>query len=155
MNKFSDFCTSNNRMQKFIIYISFFLIITSCGGSKETKQQKALEKLAGEVMEVHDRSMPDHGKLFGYKKKLVAIENTLTDSLAKQEVLACILNIEKADADMMDWMHQYKAPEDFLPFEEKKAYYIEQKETIESVEKLTNQTIEKAKELIEKYPITE
>jgi hypothetical protein len=155
LNKFSDFCDSNNHMQKFIIYISLFFIVTSCGGSTETKQKKELEKLARGIWEVHDRSMPDHGKLFGYKKKLLALQANTKDSLAEKEISRCILNIEKADIEMTDWMHQYKEPDEFLPFEEKKAYYIKQKEFIVAIENFTNQTIMEAKELIQKYPKAE
>lgn len=140
-------------MNRVIIYISAIFLVTSCGASKETKQKKELEKLALEVMEVHDRSMPEHGKLFGYKKKLLAIETSVNDSTVKTEISNTIIEIEKADKDMMDWMHQYIAPDDFLPFEEKKAYYIDQKEVIAEVEIRTNQLIEKAKQFIDQYPI--
>lgn len=140
-------------MGRLILFISVVLLITSCGATKEEKQKKELEKLAMEVMEVHDRSMPEHGKLYGYKKKLLAINETLNDSAEKIPLLACIKDLEKADGDMMDWMHQYKAPEDFMPFEEKKAYYIEQKKIIEEVEKLTQQVIEQSKQFIAKYPV--
>lgn len=142
-------------MGRFTLYLSVLLLITSCGASKEDKQKKELEKLALEVMEVHDRSMPEHGKLFGYKKKLLAINETLPDSPEKIQLLKCLEDLEKADEDMMDWMHHYKAPEDFMPFDEKKAYYIEQKKIIEDVEKLTQQVIEQAKQYIAKYPVTQ
>jgi hypothetical protein len=142
-------------MGRFTLYLSVLLLITSCGTSKEDKQKKELEKLALEVMAVHDRSMPEHGKLFGYKKKLLAINETLSDSPEKTQLLKCLEDLEKADEDMMDWMHHYKTPEDFMPFEEKKAYYIEQKKIIEEVEKLTQQVIEQAKQYIAKYPVTQ
>ncbi len=140
-------------MNRVIIYISAIFLITSCGANKETKQKKELEKLALEVMEVHDRSMPEHGKLFGYKKKLLAIESSINDSIIKTEITNTIIEMEKADKDMMDWMHQYKEPDEFLPFEEKKTYYIDQKEVIAEVETRTNQLIEKAKQFIDKYRV--
>lgn len=140
-------------MGRLILYISVVFIITGCGISKEDKQKKELEKLAMEVMEVHDRSMPEHGKLYGYKKKLLAINETLEDSAEKIQLLKCLEDLEKADEGMMDWMHNYKAPEDFMPFDEKKAYYIEQKKIIEEVEKLTQQVIEQSKQYIAKYPV--
>lgn len=111
-------------------------------------------------MEVHDRSMPNHGKLFGLKKKLLAIHDSIAhteDSLhgkpssIRTDIEDIIPKIEKADKDMMDWMHNYTAPDDFLPFEEKKAYYIEQKKIIEDVETLMNQAIERSNLLIQNF----
>jgi hypothetical protein len=138
-------------MNTAILYISLFLLITSCG-SKESRQDRELEKLATDVMAVHDRSMADHGKLFGYKKKLLAIDQTLTDSIIKIEIMHTITEIDQVDGEMMDWMHHYQTPEEFLPFDEKKAYYIDQKKRIEDIENRTNEAIEKAKQYIEKYP---
>jgi hypothetical protein len=165
MNKFSDFCTEIDfeNMNRIVRIASVFIIpllIMSCGGEskaqKEKKQQKQLEELALSVMEVHDRSMPDHGKLFGLKKKLLSIQTCYsTDSIVKNEIYGTIYDIEKADKDMMNWMHTYKAPDDFLPFDEKEKYYKAQKNIIERVETFTTKTIDKADQLIAKYPITE
>ncbi len=106
-------------------------------------------------MNIHDRSMPDHGKLFKLKKSLLAIYESVSDTLVKKEISSTIEDIDHADRGMMDWMHHYTAPADYLPFEEKKAYYLEQKKIIEDVEKLTTQTIEKAKQIIDAYPSVE
>lgn len=130
-------------------------LVTSCGGSIEQKQKKTLETLAKEVMEIHDRTMADHGKLFKFEKKLLSIYESQSDSMAKSEINKTLIALEKADKDMMDWMHKYHEPEDFLPFEEKKAYYTEQRDLIKSIEDFTNQTIDDAKLIIEKYPIEE
>jgi hypothetical protein len=135
------------------ISVLFLLIVTSCGQSKEVKQKKELEKLAKEVMAAHDRTMDaDHyGQLRPLKKQLLEIETAQTDSLVKNELINTSIDLDKADTDMMDWMHHYKAPDDFLPFEEQKSYYQDEKKKIEEIEKRTNEAIDHAKELINKY----
>lgn len=143
-----------NKVSAYFAFILATLYMIGCSGlSKEQKQNKELEKLALEVMEVHDRSMPNHGKLFGLKKKLFKIQECYKDSAVLNEVNETLLDIEMSDKDMMDWMHTYQAPEDFLPFEEKKAYYIEEKKAIENVESFMNQTMSNANQLINTYPI--
>ncbi len=148
------------RTVRYALVLIIPLTIISCGGEskeqKEKKQKKQLEELAQSVMDVHDRSMPDHGKLFGLKKKLLSIQTCYdTDSIAKNEISSNLYDIEKADKDMMDWMHTYSAPADFLPFEEKETYYKEQKKLIEHVETFMTKTMDKADQIIAKYPITE
>lgn len=119
----------------------------ACGSSKK----KQLEKAALEVMAVHDRTMKDHGEIFKLKKKLVAIDVTSIDSSSITEISQTIVELEKADVDMMDWMHHYKAPDEFIPYDEQMAYYKNEKKKIEDIELFTNQAKEKAKDLINKH----
>lgn len=128
-------------------------MVTSCGPSKEVKQKKELEKLAKQVMDAHDRTMDkDHyGQLRILDGRLLNIEIEQTDSNVKNELVNAALDLQKADRAMMNWMHEYTVPADFLPFEEQKTYYIEEKKKIEDIEKQTNEAIDRAKELIEKY----
>jgi hypothetical protein len=135
-------------MQRVLIYICILTLAVGCKSNKK----KQLEKAAMEVMEVHDRTMKDHGELFKLKKKLLAIDLTQLDSIEAGEVSKTIVNLEKADEDMMDWMHNYKSPEEIMPFEEQLAYYREEKKKIEDIELFSNKTKEKAKALISFYP---
>ncbi len=134
-------------VKRLLIYICILSMAVACGSSKK----KQLEKAALEVMEAHDRTMKDHGELFKLKKKLVAIDVTTIDSLSANEISSVILDLEKADVDMMDWMHKYKAPDEFIPYDEQLSYYKNEKKKIEDIELFTNQTKEKAKGLIDKY----
>lgn len=142
-------------MNKSVIFIGilFTIMVTSCGQSKEVKQKKELEKLAKEVMALHDQTMDKehYGQLRSLKKQLLEIESLQTDSSIKMELVNTSIDIDNADKGMMDWMHHYKAPDDFLPFDEQKAYYLEEKKKIEDVEKRINESIEHAKKLIDKY----
>lgn len=140
-------------MNRLSLYICVLLagIVTSCGPSKEVRQKKELEKLALEVMDAHDRTMADYGKIRPLTKNLLELEVVQTDSIIKKELIDASLALEKADDDMMNWMHNYKAPEDFLPFEEKKAYYLDEKAKIEGIEKQTNRAMDRANLIIEKY----
>ncbi len=149
-----------NVLKHSYIYITllFLLILSSCGPSKEQilkKQNWELEQLALEVMEVHDRSMKNHGGLFKLKKYIISIDECSTDSITKDKAIVLINNIEKADKDMMDWMHQYTAPDEFLSFDEKKIYYLDQKKSIEAVEIFMNKTIEEAEKFISYNPVKE
>lgn len=141
------------KVYTYLLSLLLSIVFFGCSGSsKEQKQNKELEKLAMQVMEVHDRSMPNHGKLFKLKKKLLAIQECYTDSNVLERVNNILIDIEKSDKDMMDWMHNYQAPEEYLPFEEKKAYYLKQKKLIEDIEILMNQTIDQADKLIANNP---
>ncbi len=138
-------------VNRVLIYICILMLAVGCKPSKK----KQLEKAALEVMEVHDRTMKDHGEIFKLKKKLVANDLTQLDSIEAGEVSKTIVDLEKADKDMMDWMHNYTVPEEFLPYEEQMTYYKEEKKKIEDIERFTKRVKEKAKSLISFYPPTQ
>ena len=139
-------------MKKIIIPALAIILLglISCGRSKDQIQKDKVKKIADEVMEIHDRSMAHHGDLFKQKKKLVKCYESEKDSIVLKEVQSVILDLEKADADMMNWMHQYKVPDQTTPADEQIAYYTDQKNKIESVETFSNSSLDHAKKLLEK-----
>jgi hypothetical protein len=145
LNIFSDFCMT---MQRVLIYICMLTLVVGCKPSKK----KQLEKAAMEVMEVHDRSMPETVKLNKLNNKLEMIIAYELDATKQKEYLELSHEMDEADDDMMEWMHNYKEPEEYLPFEEKLVYYQQKKAEIEDVEKRTNECIEKVQKIINKNP---
>jgi hypothetical protein len=135
-------------MKRVLIYICIFALSIGCKPSKK----KQLEKAAMEVMVVHDRSMPQNVRLNKMNNKLEMITARELDKSKQKEYIDLLHQIDKADEDMMDWMHTYKEPEEYLPFEEKLAYYKQKKTEIEDVEKRTNLCIEKVQKIINENP---
>ena len=115
------------------------LLIVSC---------KAKTNLEAEVMTIHDEVMPKMGEIHLAKKELKkALENIEYDSL-KNEVIKLISDLEMADEGMMEWMNQWKLPENE---DEKNAYLIKEKEKITKVKDDMLTSIENANNYLEKY----
>lgn len=105
-----------------------------------------------ELMAIHDSIMPAMGKLMDLKKK-ISNEIKYTDSLTaikkskiltdrKEKALQIQTQLEKADEEMMHWMHQYKADSLDKLDEEKAAVYVaDQKQKIISVKNLMQKSI--------------
>lgn len=85
-------------------------------------------------MAVHDTAMKDMAEMSRTGralKQILAETDTLPANKAKRDSIAVTLvAIEKADADMMDWMQQYRKPDE-KSVEEAVAYLNEQKQKIE------------------------
>lgn len=102
--------------------LSFLLILTiflsSCaGGSTEKaaadtlspeKQMIAQQELWDEVMVVHDNIMPKMPVLEKIKEALKTSSESMTDEAVKQKMVEAITQLEKADKQMWDWMHNLK-----------------------------------------------
>lgn len=116
---------------------------------------------AKEVMAIHDSIMPSMSVIMDLKQKLT-LELKATDSLLavksnnelknrKEKAFAAHIQLDKADKEMMNWMHQYKADTlDKLGEEQAKAYLADQKQKIEIVRGLMVKSINDARALIEK-----
>jgi hypothetical protein len=94
--------------------LSSILIFTLISCNQDKAQIETLEK---EVFAVHDEIMPKMDKLLDLKEA-VSQDIVKTDSLLnikadaalqkhKEEGLAISENLEDADRNMMDWMHNY------------------------------------------------
>ena len=114
-----------------------------------------------EVMSIHDSIMPQMSAIMDLKQKITANLKT-TDSLLavkstdalkkrKEEVLALHIKLDKADKEMMNWMHQYKADTlEKLGKEEATAYIADQKQKIEAVRNQMNKSITDARAFLDK-----
>jgi len=138
--------------QVFAMFCLFLAVAcTPSAEQKRKKEEAQLEKMAGDVMVIHDRVMPKTGTIFKLRKKLMELEQATADSIAAKEMRDAAFALEEADDAMMDWMHKYTAPDESLPFEERKAHYKNEEKKILDVEEMTNSSIGKANALIEKY----
>lgn len=129
----------------------FFLIISlavSCNSSKNEQQF-----LFDEVMEIHDKVMPEMGHL----KSLAGTLSQKADSLALDslgdysqqinEMRTLSKKLKDANERMMQWMRQFEQTEEGTPHEEVMKYLKQQREHIQKV----SDSMLKSKEEAEKY----
>lgn len=121
----------------------------------------ASDPRVAEVMSIHDSIMPQMSAIMDLKQKITANLKT-TDSLLavkstdalkkrKEEALALYIKLDKADKEMMNWMHQYKADTlEKLGKEEATAYIADQKQKIEAVRNQMNKSITDARAFLDK-----
>lgn len=114
-----------------------------------------------EVMAIHDSIMPQMGTIMNLKQKITTDLKT-TDSLLavkssdvlkkrKETAFALHIQLDKADKEMMNWMHQYKADTlDKLGKEELTTYIADQKVKIETVRDQMNKIISEATAFFDK-----
>ncbi len=133
-----------------IIAISFNLV--SCDGEAK-KQAEQIESLKAEVMKIHDDAMAKMGDLGTLAAELeqqtAAMKNDTTlmsDSTAIATQLTtydnAITAINDAKSGMMEWMNSFKAPADEASFEEKMAFYQEEKDKVITVMEDINASLE-------------
>jgi DNA-binding HxlR family transcriptional regulator len=121
-------------------------LLQSC---KENTQSRQIEEMHLVVMEIHDAVMPKMRDIHQLKKELRSLisERKLSDSL---EILETITLLNRADDAMMDWMDEYKKPEEGDDIEKSMAYLEEEKIKITEVSDLMVLSIEKAGALIKR-----
>ncbi len=82
------------------------LFLSSCKESSKVENQES--PLYKEVMEVHDKAMPEMSTIHAIKRDLKAIETANT----KDVILSQIKALNDADEAMMAWMADFKLPKD-------------------------------------------
>ena len=154
-------------MKKYFLAAFSALFLLGCNASKEKENTEESEnhthihdehkpnELTKGIMATHDSIMPAMGTLMDLKEK-ISVEMKNTDSLItvkssdllkkrKEKALFLHAQLEKADKEMMNWMHQYKADTlDKLDKEQATAYIADQKQKIEAVRDLTRKSISDA-----------
>ncbi len=134
-----------NRLKNLLLLVLFVTVVSSC----ENKTDKELEELNKVLMEGHDTVMPKSMTIGNLKKDLIGTTETASDSV-KSEVAALSDRLQKAEDDMYTWMEDYgKALNDIEDKEEKLKLYKSLKEDIERIRKETDESIEKARKIIE------
>jgi len=113
-----------------------------------------------ELMAIHDSLMLSMDELMNLRKQMT-VEIKKTDSLItlkpsasltdrKENALQIKTQLEKADEEMMNWMHQYKADSlDKLSKERANDYVADQKQKIISVKNLMQKSISDAQLFIQ------
>ncbi len=113
------------------------------------------------VMATHDSLMSSMGAIMNLKRT-ISTDIKTTDSLLtvksnailikrKEEALAVTAQLENADKEMMNWMHQYKADTlEKLSEQQATAYITDQKLKIEAVRAQMNKSIGSARAFLDK-----
>lgn len=110
-------------MKYLIITTIALLSLASCKHSHPGMEDNPLYS---EVMAVHDSIMPKMSEIHDLKDELKAF----TESPAKDQVMAAMGDLDKADEAMMEWMANFKMPEDKTQLE---TYLSNQKTEINQV----------------------
>jgi len=159
-------------MQKYFLAACAAMLILSCSGNKEDQKTEEHTHHGHEettpgneqtraMMAIHDSIMPAMETVMNLKSRLtaelksadslLAIKATEAVKKRKDEALVLHEELEKADKDMMDWMHNYRA-DSLAQMDEKSAsaYISEQKTKIEIVRDKMKKSIADAKQFFEK-----
>jgi hypothetical protein len=136
---------------QLVILLSFlFLCLFSCVAS----ENEQLKKLHTEVISIHDEIMPRKGEVNRLKRqlnsyyKIVSLENVkLKDSLNN-----CILILSKSEDLMMDWMANFKYPNEKMSSEQMIQYLSAQKDSIKSVGENMNMSLAIGQGLLKNAP---
>lgn len=146
---------------KQLLIASSFLIILSCGktsdhndhdqGTSENSDNPN-QALYDQVMDIHDEVMPKMEDMYKLKKDL---QDKIANSPAmveeqKKELEGMIANLDSASNAMMDWMHNFNPLPDSVDQEAAREYLENEMERIKKVRDQTNETLEKAKTIVEK-----
>ncbi len=133
-------------MRPFLMLLcSITLIMVACNGSK--KEMVALDK---ETMDIHDEAMKEMADMNRTSRALKAFVSTaLMTPEQSAPYSEALLNIENAETGMMNWMTQYKSPED-LPAEQALAYLKDQKAKITKNRDDIHAALEAGKKLLPK-----
>lgn len=113
-------------MKKIAYFLFCTLFLAACGNAP-----KQIETLTKETETIHDEAMKTMADMNRVARELkefmISASMTPEQSATYTEVLT---NMGKAENDMMDWMKNYKAP-DQMPPAEAMSYLKTQKELIE------------------------
>jgi len=128
-------------MKKLLIPLLLTLLAACQSSPSEADQKAALEE---KVLYIHDEAMAKMGQVFRLRKKLSALRDTLetqqTDTATARLLQRELAGLSAADAAMMDWMHQYNAP-DTMQHAAAMAYLEQELKKIEKVNTTMDSTI--------------
>lgn len=121
---------------KYILFVAILLI--ACSPSKKsTADHKA------EVMKIHDDSMEKMGEIRQAAFSLEDLAKTHMDSTA---ILKIVSELEAADEGMMEWMANYKEPEE----KDMESFLAAEKVKIQEVANNIYKSLENAQKYIDK-----
>ena len=138
-----------------------FLVLIACGKSgdhtnhdmhADSTSENPNQALYDQVMDIHDEVMPKMEDIYKLKQTLEEkIANTpgmVEDQ--KKELQAMIAKLDSSNNAMMEWMHQFNPLPDSTDQEKAREYLETEMERIKKVRELTNETLEKAKDIVKK-----
>ncbi|MCC6282759.1 MAG: hypothetical protein IT262_19295 [Saprospiraceae bacterium] len=134
-------------MRHFLmLFCSVGLLLSACNSA----QKKEIEALDKETMAIHDEAMKEMADMNRTSRAIKTFLTTATMTPEQSAVFSeALINMEKAEADMMAWMAQYKSPEN-KPAEEALAYLKDQKAKISKNRDDIHAALEAGKKLLPK-----
>lgn len=108
------------------LLISIF--IAGCSGDGK---QKEIDKIADEVLELHDEVMPLTDDLYKTRIKLVKLLESDTSRSAETSMV--IKELSDGESAMMDWMHNFNLAFEGESKDDTYSYFVDQKKSIEQV----------------------
>lgn len=129
---------------KKTLYLVALMALAACGENAvkqpvetATVENDPTEVLFNEVMQVHDEVMPK-------METIQALKMEVEPLTAEEESAEYVFNeLEKADSAMMQWMRDFRVPEN-VDAESKKTYLETEKIKIENVKTMMLNSIEMA-----------
>lgn len=133
-------------MRRLSLFLFVALLFAACGNDKAQ-----IESLEQEVLELHDEvmaKMPDLAKYEEALAKSAADTTAALDEAARIELDSTRARVLRAHQGMLDWMRQYDPPSVDESAEAAKAYLEEQRNKMQRLAELTNQSIEEASAIL-------
>lgn len=133
-------------MKPILFFCTFcaLVLFIACNnsGSADKGTANDLEEARKEVMKIHDDSMAEIGKLRALSFLLDSLSHHREDSLMIKNVVE---KLNTADEEMMQWMSEYKEPQES---EKRAEYFNAEKEKISVVAELIYSSIAEANKII-------
>ncbi|MBJ6109942.1 hypothetical protein JAO73_13045 [Hymenobacter sp. BT523] len=137
-----------NIAPKNVLPLALVALAAACSSPNQpiAEQGAPSEASAAEMalMNRHDSLMAETSKLYEYKAKLSGYH---TEAAAPY-----IHGLLAADAAMMDWMHQYKAPDTTAAPAARVAYFRQQQEILAGVSRQYRATLDSAQRFTTEHP---
>ena len=124
----------------------FCIVISACKDVTGGQDDKLFE----DVMGLHDEIMPVSTKLHGLQsslKTLLATPDSIPANMTKDDVIAASMHAEEAYNAMMDWMRDFKVPENMNPTE-KSAYLKAEKLKLTNLKEETLRAFNEAEAIV-------
>ena len=140
---------------KKIYWLPVLAFLYACGGTTNTdaalndEEQEAQKKLEmyEAVIEVHNEVMPKMEDLYQYRQLAdQRLDSVGEDSEDAEAIKNLVGDLESAEEGMMQWMRQFRRPNDSLGFEQIIKYYELEMERVTLVQDSVLNGISRAKQ---------
>jgi hypothetical protein len=121
----------------------FSSILAGCQPSASTPATNPAAAAETNLMDRHDTLMVRMGRLYELRQQLAA-----PSLKADPRTAPTVRRLLAADAAMMNWMHQYQAPDTTAAPAQRLAYFQAQSQQLAAVEKQMQGTIDSATALV-------
>ncbi|MGB0176460.1 MAG: hypothetical protein ACPF9D_04790 [Owenweeksia sp.] len=121
----------------------FFALLAFFAVACTTTRQEEVSKLKAEVLEVHDRVMVQRDEVLKLRRQLREVADSSAATLEAAGQLSA------ADKAMMQWMHEFKVPEEKTSAPEDIISYLQsEKKKMEAIEKQTEMALKHGEEIL-------